>query len=349
MTLLMTADAVGGVWTYALDLARELGERGHRVHLATMGPPPSAAKRADAGEIPGLTLHVGEYRLEWEPEPWDDLDRAGAWLLALFQEIRPDAVHLNGFVHAALPWPVPPLVVAHSDVRSWWRAVRGGPAPAEWDRYTREVGEGLRKAGRLAAPTRAMADDLVREYALTRPVEVVPNFRDPALYAPGAKTATILGVGRLWDEAKNAATLARVAADLPWPVRLAGDGGEGLPNVTALGHVPSEILRGEYARAAIYAHPARYEPFGLSVLEAAMSGCALVLGDIPSLRENWDGAALFAAPDDELALGAALTALIEDAALRARMGEAARERAREFSAARTVGAYLSLYPQAVPA
>ncbi len=32
--------------------------------------------------------------------------------------------------------------------------------------------------------------------------------------------------------------------------------------------------------------PARYEPFGLSVLEAALSGCALVLGDIPSLRES---------------------------------------------------------------
>ena len=34
--------------------------------------------------------------------------------------------------------------------------------------------------------------------------------------------------------------------------------------------------------------PARYEPFGLSILEAALSGCALVLGDLPSLRELWD-------------------------------------------------------------
>jgi hypothetical protein len=44
--------------------------------------------------------------------------------------------------------------------------------------------------------------------------------------------------------------------------------------------------------------PARYEPFGLSVLEAALSGCALVPGDIASLRGNWDGVAEFVCPDD---------------------------------------------------
>ena len=41
MRILMTADAAGGVWTYALTLARELSSRGHSVHLATMGPPPT--------------------------------------------------------------------------------------------------------------------------------------------------------------------------------------------------------------------------------------------------------------------------------------------------------------------
>ena len=50
-------------------------------------------------------------------------------------------------------------------------------------------------------------------------------------------------------------------------------------------------------RAAIYALPARYEPFGLSILEAALSGCALVIGDIPSLREIWADAALFVPSD----------------------------------------------------
>ena len=62
------------------------------------------------------------------------------------------------------------------------------------------------------------------------------------------------------------------------------------------------------ARAAIYALPAHYEPFGLSILEAAMSGCALVLGDIPSLREIWGDAAVFVHPDNRDAVARCLAA-----------------------------------------
>ncbi len=74
--------------------------------------------------------------------------------------------------------------------------------------------------------------------------------------------------------------------------------------------------------AAIFAHPARYEPFGLAVLEAAMAGCALVLGDIPTLRELWDGAAVFVAPGRPDRLGEALAALAADEAGCRALGEA---------------------------
>ena len=39
--VLMTADAVGGVWTYALDLAQGLNEADIAVRLAVLGPAPS--------------------------------------------------------------------------------------------------------------------------------------------------------------------------------------------------------------------------------------------------------------------------------------------------------------------
>jgi glycosyltransferase involved in cell wall biosynthesis len=56
----------------------------------------------------------------------------------------------------------------------------------------------------------------------------------------------------------------------------------------------------------VFAAPARYEPFGLAILEAARAGCSRVLGDIPSLRELWDGAARFVDPGDPRTLRAAL-------------------------------------------
>ena len=54
-------------------------------------------------------------------------------------------------------------------------------------------------------------------------------------------------------------------------------------------------------RATIFALPARYEPFGLSALEAGLAGCALVLGDIP-MREVWHDAAMFVPPEQPAAL-----------------------------------------------
>jgi glycosyltransferase involved in cell wall biosynthesis len=96
-------------------------------------------------------------------------------------------------------------------------------------------------------------------------------------------------------------------------------------------------------RAAIFAAPARYEPFGLGILEAAASGCALVLGDIASLRENWQGAAVFVAPDDRAAWRVALRDLIEDESGRELRAAAAQQRARGFSREAMAARYAALY------
>src|SRR5215211_4050794 len=50
-SVLMTTDAIGGVWTYSLELARSLAA--HRIHvlLATMGQPLSPEQQAEAAAI----------------------------------------------------------------------------------------------------------------------------------------------------------------------------------------------------------------------------------------------------------------------------------------------------------
>jgi glycosyltransferase involved in cell wall biosynthesis len=240
-------------------------------------------------------------------------------------------------------------MVAHSCVLSWWRAVKGEPAPAEWDRYREAVAEGLRAADLVVAPTLAMLRGLRDDHGPIAPSRVIPNGRDGSLYAPAAKEPTILSAGRLWDEAKNIEALASVAPSLPWPVYVAGDeahperGATPFDSVRPLGRLsPAELARW-YARTSIYALPARYEPFGLSALEAALSGCALVLGDIPSLREVWGDAAAFVPPGDPRALRSALEGLIRDPTHRLRMAEAARRRALAYSADCMARAYRDAY------
>ena len=348
--VLMTADAVGGVWRYALDLVRELSAGGGEVLLASMGPRPDAVQLAEAARVPGLTLVPGDFRLEWMADPWGDVDRAGAWLLELSREWRPDIVHLNGYSHGALPWPAPVVVVGHACVMSWWEAVHGEEAPPAWDEYRRRVRAGLAAADLVVAPTNAMLEALLRHHGPLTRTRVIAHGAAPDAYRIAEKEPFALCVGRLWDEAKNVRVLAGIAPDLPWPVRLIGEPGhpsgratEPMGGVDVLGPLPHAEVTGRLARAAIYVHPARYEPFGLSVLEAALSGCALVLADLPSLRETWGNAALFAPPDDAAALRSALTRLMTDRTERRTLSKRAVVRGRRLTAKRTAWSYQRAY------
>ena len=331
----MTADTVGGVWTYCVELAHALDAE---VHLATMGRPLSPAQRAEAEVF--AAVHESTYPLEWQDDPWPGVDAAGEWLLALERSLRPDLVHLNGYAHAALPWQAPTVVVAHSDVVSWWRAVHGGEPGPEWDAYRARVAAGLRAAGRVVAPTVTVADDLARSFDV-HDVVVVPNCRRADVVAPGQKEPMVLAAGRVWDVAKGIDALVRVAPTLPGRVVVAGEGDAGSAAVQALGQLDFRDLAALLARAAVFASPARYEPFGLGILEAGLAACALVLSDLPSLREVWGEAATYVRDDTSLVRELAL--LLTDPALAAARGAAARERALSYSPARTAAGYLDVY------
>jgi glycogen(starch) synthase len=351
MRILMSADTVGGVWSYALELARGLTEAGDEVVIAAMGGRLDAGQRRAADAVAGLVVHDRELRLEWMDDPWDDLDHAADWLLALAAEVEPDVVHLNHYAHGTLDWPAPTLVVAHSCVYSWYCAVRGRAPEPRWSRYRQVVQRGLRAADLVAAPTVAMLAEAARFYGPFRAARVLHNGRRPQDFTPHRKRRQILSAGRLWDDAKNIRALTAVAPTLPWPVVVAGDrrhpdGGEShLAGVRALGRLDQAAMAGVLGESAIYALPARYEPFGLSVLEAALAGCALVLGDVPSLRELWDGAALFVEPWDEDGLRSALIRLCEDSELRHAYAERARDRAQQYSTDVMVDGYRSVYRQ----
>jgi glycogen(starch) synthase len=348
LTVLMTADAVGGVWSYAVGLCRSLPET--RFVLATMGPRPRQAQRDAIRDLQNVTLVESDYRLEWMAGGVVDFTKSRDWLIDLIRRHEVDAIHVNGYAHARLGVGCPVVVVAHSDVLSWWKAVHKSAAPREWAGYRKQVMAGLAAAARIIAPTVAVLDDLERHYvSLANRAEVIPNGIEPRALSTLDKRPVVLAAGRLWDAAKNLTVLDAAAPGLAWPVEIAGDveypdgGIASFVNVELLGRLtPAEMAR-RLASAEIFAAPARYEPFGLAVLEAAAAGCALVLGDIPSLRENWSSAALFVEPQDPAALRTAINALIGNPYERARLAAASRDRARRFTLDRMAQSYAALY------
>lgn len=342
MKVLISTDTVGGVLTYTAELAAALEAQGDEVVVGTMGP---RLQREQREQLP-TRVHESGYRLEWMEDPWDEVAAAGEWLLALEEEEWPDLVHLCSYSHGALRFRAPKVVVAHSCVLSWWRAVHGAEAPPTWDRYREEMASGLAAADAIAAPTQAMLRELERDHDLdSGRATVIHNGTASEPLMEMVKKPLILGSGRFWDPAKNLAALDAAADGLEWPVVVAGELGDGEATkfATSTGVLGSPRLAELRRQASIYAAPALYEPFGLGILEAAADRCALVLGDIPSLRELWSDAAIFVDPRDPGALREALAGLAGDRWLRTALADRAQRRAASYSIDRAAHAYRRLY------
>jgi glycogen(starch) synthase len=355
MKILLTTDTVGGVWDHTVTLARELDAAGHEVLVAVVGEPRDERLAA----LPtGVQVVWRGYKLEWMQDAAVDVEAAGAWLTGLAEVWGADVVHLNQVAYAAHPFPAPVLVAVHSDVLSWWPHVNGCEAPAEeWARYAGWLRAGLRAADAVATPTAYQAA-LVQRYYGVQATRVIHNgiAVDGTEPAPRAEPL-VLSVGRLWDRGKGVDVLdeaaALLGADAP-PIHVIGETtaphGEAcaVANVVCHGRVERAQVDEWMRRASIYAAPSRYEPFGLAPLEAALHGCALVLSDIGTFRELWDGCAEFFPSGDALALAQAIRRVCNDRERRERLARAAATRAaRRYTARRMASEYIDLYQQMI--
>jgi glycogen synthase len=310
----------------------------------------SADQQRETQALPNLEVFESSYRLEWMQDPWEDVQRSGEWLLKLEKRLRPDIIHLNSYSHGKLPWKAPTVMVAHSCVLSWWRSVLGTDCGSSWNQYKTAVARGIRASKLLVAPSNAMLLSLYEHYGPVPAGKVIANGRSASLFNPRSKKPFILSAGRLWDKSKNVEILDQVAPGVSWPIMVAGDqkppDGQcdvGCRRVKLMGKLSPERLSGLYSQAAIYVSPVKYEPFGLSILEAGLSGCVLVLGNIGSLREIWGNAAIFVGPDNPGELERVLNELIQSPLLRRIMAGRSRKRALQYSIQRMTGAYMKAY------
>ncbi len=350
--VLMTLDAVGGVWQYALDLAAALHSQGDEVTLALLGPAPTADQRQALEAIAGLHLVETGQPLDWLAPGSEPVVRAARVISALATRVGADLVHCNTPALAAAGEFSQPLVaVAHGCVATWWQATRTAPLATSYQWHHDMVQHGLRSADAVVAPSAAFAADVQRAYALPLTPIVVHNGRGPlsGVAAAAEPLDAALTVGRLWDEAKNTAVLDRAAGLMRAPFlaagTLAGPHGEraALRHLEPLGQLDEAQLAALLARRPVFVSAACFEPFGLAVLEAAMAGCPLILADIPTFRELWDGAALFVAPGDAAGFARAADELMADLARRHALGAAAVARAARYTPQACAAAMACIY------
>ncbi|MGF7147291.1 glycosyltransferase involved in cell wall biosynthesis [Sphingomonas zeicaulis] len=333
----MTADAVGGVWTYAADLAARLVAGGWQVTIAVLGPAASADQRARA-EATGVTLLDTGLMPEWLAADEREARAAADAVAGLAARCQPDVVQINNPFCAIAAFDAPVLSVVHSCVATWWDAARGGALPPDLAWRAELTGTGLAASDRVVAPSAAFGHAVAQRYALRNAPATVHNGRDLAAIVRRRREDFAFTAGRLWDAGKNVALLDAVAAQLDIPFEAAGatvaPHGEfvSLDALRPVGQLDAAALEARLGAQPIFVSAASYEPFGLAVLEAAHAGCALVLSDIPTFRELWGGVAQFVDQDDAAGFAAAIRALVRDPNARDAAGAAARLHARRYTA-----------------
>jgi glycogen synthase len=329
----------------------------------SFGGIPSQGQTRWMEQLSALDYRPTTFKLEWMQDSAGDVKASSEFLRRVILETKPDLIHSNQFCYGALECDVPCVVVAHSDVVTWWVAVHGNQPPhSPWLSWYRDaVVRGLSAATAVIAPSQWMLDQVERHYLKLHRCAVIHNGRTPTFFNPDlAKNQTIVSAGRVWDQGKNTGLL--LAGEMPAPVLIVGarqhpeepcDESSSVASGTNVQFQPQQDeqqMALTLARAAIYAAPSRYEPFGLAPVEAALSRCALVASDIPSLRELWDGAAVFFRSNDAGELRQALELLVRNPRLRRQYADLAYDHAlRKFNAARMTHEYMELYRALVPA
>jgi glycosyltransferase involved in cell wall biosynthesis len=352
--VLLTTDAVGGIWTYTVDLAQALVSRNVKATIAVIGPGPGAGQRREASRL-GLRLVETGFPLDWWGVGPDEIAASGQAIADFADEHGVDLVHLHApslAANAAFSMAV--VGSCHSCLATWWEAVKQGEMPPEFRWRTALLAEGYAACDRLVAPSRSFGEATAKKYGVSP--AVVRNGRRIVLPPEGSgRTGEALTSGRLWDAGKNMATLDRAAARMKGRIAAAGalrgPHGEAIApaHVETLGQLDADALAERLSKARVFVSLALYEPFGLGVLEAAQAGCALVLSDIPTFRELWDDAAIFVPPQDEKAAAEAMDGLLATPQRCAALARKAGARAARYTTDATADGVLAVYAEALAA
>ena len=203
-----------------------------------------------------------------------------------------------------------------------------------------------RRADRVIAVSRALADELVAGGIQRRRIAVIPPGRDAV-----AIRRHVNGDGRVlcvanWTPAKGIHTLVAALARVPEAsLDLVGDAPDrayaarvrhaiaarGLAKrVRVHGSLGQSALARRYAAASVFALPSVREGYPIVCVEALAHGLPVVGCDIPSVREVTDGAAVLVAPGRVAPLAAALKELVTDERSRRALARRSLLRARRL-------------------
>ncbi len=331
---------VGGPATYARELVAALARAGGHDYVVFTDRPDGFA----GVECVHVPLASTWHQVTWDHARLPDL-------------LARHGVQLYHGTKNVLPWrlSVPAVVTVHD------LAVYACPetfARAQRLHFRLTTPRSVRRAARVIADSTHARDDLVARFGLDPArVPVVP-LAVPASFGVAPPRGAVEAVRARYDlghrviacvgtvqprkrvERVVESFVRAEAAARGWRLAIAGRLRPGYtpswlgalpPGVRWLGPLDDADLRALYAAAEIAVSASEYEGFGLTVLEAMASGCAVIAPGLTSIPEVAGEGALLVARSDAALLADALVGLLDDAGARAAWSARARGRAAQFS------------------
>jgi glycogen(starch) synthase len=359
-------DPVGGMQSHTGQLTRALDACGVAQTVVTAWRPGAARRERLGGHSQVLRLGAPVRRLR-------QLYAPAAVPLLPGLAAAADLVHVHlGEDLAVVPLGLlagrrrcPLVLTVHCSLRHTLRPTGArGLALSTAGAALEAVGE--RRADAVVVLSRRLADLLVAGGLDPGRVQVIPSGVDLRRFAgplpdpaPDLPCPRVLFVGRLAPQ-KGVSTLLDAVPLLRnrAAVVLVGDGpqrpalerqaGRLAPGrVRFQGFVPHAEVPAWLAAADVLVLPSIYEELGSVLLEAMAAGLPVVASAVGGIPDALGAAGRLVPPRDPAALAAAVDEVLDDPALAARLGEAARRRATAFSWDALAGRVLDLYREVV--
>jgi len=270
---LFPPDMHGGGERVVYELAKHLRDRGAEVEVATTGDP----RVTEYEGIPTHRLHVNRYLMNF----------ASSWIKKYAKDA--DIIQTNNYNACYASWKAakslnkPVICLVHGMYGKRWLKMRGpifGYLSYVIEKF--QIKRDYDKIIFLSKYARDQAVDLGVPMKITEVIKPgIPRGLDS--YKIGKKEPFVLFVGRLAKQ-KGLDNLIEAAKCLPG-IRflIAGEGEEerrlrsiAPPNVEFLGFVSEKKVTELYSRALVFCLPSIGEGFGLVLIEAMASGCAIV-------------------------------------------------------------------------
>ncbi len=368
--------SVGGSGIVATELGKALALRGHQVHFISTETP---FRLGDFQE--GLSFHqvlTPTYPLFREPQYLLSLSNR---IVQVARESSLDIIHAHYAVPHATAAFLSRQVLASTGTAPPPRVVTTlhgtditlvGSDPS----YSEIVAFSIEQSDRVTAVSESLRASTCAELGVTREIEVIPNFLDPAIHhrKPRPDLRRRLSGGddrvKIIVHVSNFRPVKRIDAvidvfdrirqQVPARLLLVGDGPELAPahrmardrGIAAMVHAvgAQEEVVPLLSVADLFLLPSAQESFGLAALEAMACEVPVVasrVGGLPEVIEHGVTGFLYP-PEAHAEMAAAAIAILQDPVQHAAVGQAACRRAREhFSVDRVVPLYEACYSRLI--